>query len=410
MKRLALALAAAAACGGHDAAPSPGSAAPPPVAAKAVAPAEPAAAAGSASGSADAAAAAATAARVKYRDAMRRGRVATDARRYDDAVAAFTDALAARPDDARALGERGFARLLGATIVDLPYAEQDLDDAAARTHDPKLLSEIWFNRGLVEDKRGEQENAVVDFFLANQLRPTTAAAARLAGKTVCPARVETSTAGLPGVADPDNRSKPIDAASWLALLHAMTFAIIDDAHPPRDDADARAALGVSSKKLPAIAVAGRAGSGRAAYLVAKHGDGVRAYPLGYDDGGRCAGQLDLAIAKIAGPIVLVHGSVLPEGGMTEMCHRSADDAEPIPCTGGSGEVDAGEACFAPAATLHDLAIDTATGKVVDVSRPVPTVDTAATRVTVQLAGAGSDSGSAAVKLSGVSCDRVVTWP
>nr|HEX4318367.1 tetratricopeptide repeat protein [Kofleriaceae bacterium] len=336
---------------------------------------------------------------------MRRGRKATDAKHYDDAIAAFTDALAAKPEDARALGERGYARLLGAGAnpIDLRDAEHDLDAAAQRTHDAKLLSEVWFNRGLVEDKRDEHDNAIVDFYLANQLRPTKAAAAKLAGQTVCPVHVETSAESM--LDDPE-RQKPLDAPTWLALLHATPFAIIDDSAPPKSDADARRALGVESTKLPAIAIAGSVGNGRAAYLVTKRDAGLRAYPLGFDDGGRCPGMLDLSITKVAGAVVLVHGVVLPEGGMTEMCRGSDDDGERFPCTGSASETEAGEACFAPAPTLHDIALDTATGKLIDVARPQPTADTPATRVTVELVG----DGSAGVALSGIGCDRTVGWP
>jgi tetratricopeptide (TPR) repeat protein len=325
-----------------------------------------------------------------YRAALKRGRVATDAKRYADAIAAFDDALAARPNDARAQSERGYARLLDGT--DLAAAEADLDAAAARTKDAKLLSSIWFNRGLVEERRKEPDNAIVDFYLADQLRSSPATRAKLDGKTVCPARVDrpTITAGSNGT---------IDAADWLALLHAMPFAVIDDDAPPKTAAAARDALGASAK-LPTIAVAGEAGRGRDAYLVFAHATGLRAVLLGEDAGGRCPGSVDFHIAAGSGAIALVHGSWTVEGGMTDMCRTGSDEL--VECSGKDGEIQTSEACLGGRATISDVAIDTRTGAVIIVSRPEPTVDTPATRVDVALTGSG-------VVLTGVTCDRTVAW-
>lgn len=51
-----------------------------------------------------------------YRAAMTRGRKATDAKDYDKAIAAFDEALAAKPGDARARAEQGFAYLLNGSL------------------------------------------------------------------------------------------------------------------------------------------------------------------------------------------------------------------------------------------------------------------------------------------------------
>jgi hypothetical protein len=325
-----------------------------------------------------------------YRAAMKRGRVATDAKRYADAIAAFDDALVARPNDARAQSERGYARLLDGS--DLAAAEADLDAAAARTKDAKLLSSIWYNRGLVEERRKEPDNAVVDFYLADQLRSSSATRAKLDGKTVCPARIDRAT-----VAAGSNGT--IDAADWLALLHAMPLAVIDDDAPPKTAAAARDVLGASAK-LPTLAVAGEAGRGRDAYVVFAHARGLRAVLLAEDAGGRCPGLVDFHIAAGSGAIVLVHGSSTVEGGMTDMCRTGSDEL--VECSGKDDETPAGEACLGGRATISDVAIDTGTGAVIEVSRPQPTVETAATRVGVVLTGSG-------VALTGVTCDRTVGW-
>ncbi len=115
-----------------------------------------------------------------YRAAMKRGRKATDAKTYPDAIAAFDEALKARPNEPHALAERGFAKLLAGT--DLDSASGDFDHAADATKDPKLLGMIWFNRGLVDDKLGHADAALVDYYLANQLLPSKTVAAKIAGK------------------------------------------------------------------------------------------------------------------------------------------------------------------------------------------------------------------------------------
>ena len=331
----------------------------------------------------------ARAATAAYRAAMKRGRVATDAKHYADAIAAFGDALAARPDDARAQSERGYARLLDGT--DLEAAEADLDAAAARSKDAKLLSSIWYNRGLVEERRKQADNAVVDFYLADQLRSSPATRAKLDGKTVCPVRVDRAIiqAGSGGT---------IDAADWLALLHAMPLAVIDDDAPPKTAAAARAVLGASAK-LPTIAIAGKVGDGRDAYLVFAHAPGLRAVQLAEDPGGRCPGSVEFATEGGSGAVVLVHGRAV-DGGMTDMCETGS--GELVECDGKDGETQAGEACFNGRATIYDVAIDTAAGTIISVTRPEPTVDTPATRVGVALTGSG-------VALTGITCDRTISW-
>jgi hypothetical protein len=109
--------------------------------------------------------------------AVAEGRKATTAKRYDDAIRAFGEALRAMPDSAAALAERGYAELLGDRLDD---AEKDLVKARGLTRDPALLGPIAFNLGLVREKRKDTEGARAAFAQSNDIRRTKAAEAKLA--------------------------------------------------------------------------------------------------------------------------------------------------------------------------------------------------------------------------------------
>ena len=114
-----------------------------------------------------------------FASAIAHGRNATTSKRYDDAIHAFGDALLAMPDSASALAERGYAELLGDHLDD---AEKDLVKARGLTADPALLGPIAFNLGLVREKRKDTDGARAAFALSNDLHPTKAAQAKLAGR------------------------------------------------------------------------------------------------------------------------------------------------------------------------------------------------------------------------------------
>jgi hypothetical protein len=157
-----------------------------------VAPSTAASASGSAQASASTGAvpSAPPADRAAYVRAMAEGRKHTAAKRYDDAVAAFTRALAASADDARALSERGYARHLKG---DDAGAKADFERASASCdpRDKKLAAMIEYNLGLACDALadrgiGDQLRgaAVGHYRRSNELSPTKAAAGKMGG---CPA-------------------------------------------------------------------------------------------------------------------------------------------------------------------------------------------------------------------------------
>jgi tetratricopeptide (TPR) repeat protein len=118
---------------------------------------------------------------------MQAGRTHTKAKAYADAIAAFDRALVQRPQQPRALAERGYARLLARDLVG---ARADLEAARERSSDPARLGPIWFNLGLVEEAAGDAEAARRAFTVSHELRPGKAAKAKLTGPPVCTAVVE----------------------------------------------------------------------------------------------------------------------------------------------------------------------------------------------------------------------------
>lgn len=124
-----------------------------------------------------------------YGEAMGEGRAATRAKRYADAEEAFGKALSMRPGDARALSERGYARLLDGA---LEKADEDLQAALRGGVEPTLTAQVFFNLGLLREKRNEAESARAAFAISNALSPTAAAKGKLGGKSGCTADVQTS--------------------------------------------------------------------------------------------------------------------------------------------------------------------------------------------------------------------------
>jgi Tfp pilus assembly protein PilF len=132
-------------------------------------------------------------AQATYAGALKEGRAATVAKKYDDAVVAFSKALSAVPGDARALSERGYAKYLAGK---LDAAEADFRQAETATKDAKLLASIYFNHGLVAEKRNLPEVARAAFAKSDQLRSTPAAAKKLAGASACGAAIATASSPL----------------------------------------------------------------------------------------------------------------------------------------------------------------------------------------------------------------------
>ena len=103
-----------------------------------------------------------------YREALKEGRELHLAKDYAGAVAAFDRALAIREDDARALGEKGWAQFQAG---DLAGAEKSTVEAIARTSNKKFLGGMHYNMGRIHEQRGAKERAVASYRRSLEVRP-----------------------------------------------------------------------------------------------------------------------------------------------------------------------------------------------------------------------------------------------
>ena len=310
--------------------------------------------------------------RRRYRAAMTNGRVATIQHKYAAAIGAFDGALAAKKNDPRALAEKAYARLMSGKELDL--ARSDLEMAAANAKDPRLLSQIWFNLGLVEDDLHESDNAQVDYWMADHVFPSPAARSKLHNKKLCPIRVDRSfKAAYP-------EKTRVQAPGWLALWKELPSTSWDDDDVPKtDDAARKALIGkdvpAADLKFPLVVVAGHAGAARAAFVVGKSEAGLNAVAVGADVGGRCPGEVTFEVVGTRGTLVHVNGRETPEGGYSYMCtHEDAGVDGPVgPCTDAEFANDGTPVqsfCAGGTATERDVVIDIARGTVlVALERP-----------------------------------------
>jgi hypothetical protein len=119
----------------------------------------------------------------QYEQGMAKGRTLTKAGRYQEAIQAFDRAVRARPVDARARAERGFAYLTsGATERSI----SDFDDARVLTQDRGLLSQIYLNLATASQKLNAPEAERLALVLALR-RGSREARARLGERSICPA-------------------------------------------------------------------------------------------------------------------------------------------------------------------------------------------------------------------------------
>lgn len=164
---------------------------------------------------------------VAYTSALGRGRTATIAKRYPDAFKAFDEALAIRPNDARALAEKGYAELLAGKLDD---AADDLGSASTTT-DRDLGAQVWFNLGLVDEARKHPDRALVAFWFSDKLHSSGATQKRLAGRTVCPVTVDSAHTAAKRAAD------------WRDVAKTIREGLPETCRTvPSAEADAKAAL------------------------------------------------------------------------------------------------------------------------------------------------------------------------
>jgi hypothetical protein len=91
-----------------------------------------------------------------YARALGRGRRATVAKDWQNAIDAFTLALTLEPRDGKALAERGYARL---SADDLEGARTDLEHARRLPTDLEVLASTLHNLGLLEERSGHRSTS-----------------------------------------------------------------------------------------------------------------------------------------------------------------------------------------------------------------------------------------------------------
>jgi hypothetical protein len=105
---------------------------------------------------------------------------------HQGAIEGFEEALRARPADARAWAELGYAALLAGR-----NAGPALLRARVLTEDSALLAQVWFNEGLFRERQNDQEGARLAFAVA-ETHGSKAAGQKLGGASRCTATWTTS--------------------------------------------------------------------------------------------------------------------------------------------------------------------------------------------------------------------------
>jgi hypothetical protein len=113
-----------------------------------------------------------------YAVALQRGRKLAAAGDYPAAIAALQRALAAVPDDARALSELGWVAFKHG---DLALADDATERSIAAAREPRLRAASLYNRGRIAEARGDRDRAADAYRASLELRPNETVAARLEG-------------------------------------------------------------------------------------------------------------------------------------------------------------------------------------------------------------------------------------
>lgn len=116
-------------------------------------------------------------AKADYRAQVAAGHTAQHARKWDDAVAAFTKALVAVPDDPTALTELGWTQYLKG---DLAAALAATQKAVGSDGAPEIRGAALYNLGLIVEKQGDKPRAIDAYARSLKLRPNSVVRAALA--------------------------------------------------------------------------------------------------------------------------------------------------------------------------------------------------------------------------------------
>lgn len=318
--------------------------------------------------------------------AIQQGRKLTASKDYTGAVASFDAALMQIPEHPRALSGRGYARLLAG---ELDAAEADLRKASAAPGTAKIESAIEFNLGLVAEKRGDLEGARKRFAIANMLRPSKAAADKLAGGSGCPA-----------VITYEDSSELY--ADWTELWgRLLKDEVVPAAPPPADEKAARAAVCDSAAVNGEVLANPDACTGMDPWLVTHERDSQwvhhvietadagqwRVYEVGTGGIARCGQRDKLTITR--GEVTVVHR----ETGYGAVIDVMEDkDGQIVDC---DGDAECFTACGEDEVEVVDYLISPLNPDAISISRS-------------QLAGVQVVVTGMEVRLQGGGCDQVVS--
>jgi hypothetical protein len=104
----------------------------------------------------------------RYRAALRRGRALAKQGDHAAAIAAFDEALAAVPDDARALSELGWAAFRAG---ELARAREATERSIGAAGDPSLRAASIYNLGRIHEAEGRAGQAIEEYRRSLALRP-----------------------------------------------------------------------------------------------------------------------------------------------------------------------------------------------------------------------------------------------
>lgn len=320
----------------------------------------------------------------EYHAGLAAGRKATVAKDWGAAAKGFDSALAARPNDPRALSERGYAKLLAR---DFKGATADLEKATRGTKDKKLLAQIWYNHGLIAEAENYPASARLFFARSNALNPTKPAADKLAGKSKCPAALNQHV--VPGTP----KGSWLEVFGELAALHEHDMAPLDD--KPKTESEARRVLceGGCNGDGPWLATVTGGNMAGARAIVARSaapGGKLLVFSLGTYAYGMCGGELkhtfgsssgDLLSVKVAETMMYRGWGKLVGDDFVPCDDKDADDACFSACAG--GETEERELFFDLAKGAQVLSVDTDAS-----SAHASLVTTKRVERTISLSGAG----------------------
>lgn len=259
-----------------------------------------------------------------YQKGIGEGRKATKAAKYKEARDAFTAALAAKPGDARALGERGYAAFLA---KDYEQANEDLYQAATGADDPALRAQIFYNLGLVREAEGLEATSA--FALSNHLHASAAAQKKLGGKPAC-------------LADIDRKAEAnAKYTDWLGF-----YKVVMDGETPAEGTKPPASSDAAKKELCATSKCDGAGPWIVSvgewphsqvFLVVDTKPGLSVAKVAESFSGRCSATATAEIVESKGGILVVRAEeqmsevvymCFPEKGDGHVCtEKDGDDME-----------------------------------------------------------------------------------